>query len=78
MATAHPTYDWSQLKAKLKAKGKTVSGWCDEQHPPIEYSSLNNLRYGFWTPRHGYGPEARRIIDLALKDGLIEELKDAA
>lgn len=78
MATVHPTYDWSQLKSKLKARGMTITDWCSSQTPPVVYASLSNLRYGFWSAEHGYGPEATRIIELALKDGLIEELKNAA
>lgn len=65
-------YDWTQFKARLKAREMSMQDWCKEHGFNIKtVSALVCDRYLYFCD---YGPKSRAIIAQALKDGLIDEV----
>jgi hypothetical protein len=62
-------YDWSQFIPRLKERGTNMAAWC--RNHDFNRKTVSALHCGRYIYFCNYGPIARRIIDQAIKDGLI-------
>jgi hypothetical protein len=71
-ASQAKTYDWSQFDARMAARGESIYGWA-KRHG-FNRKTVYALRHNRIT--WGIGPKVQAIIDAALADGLVDEVKD--
>jgi len=64
-------YDWTAFRRKERG---FLTHWCAEHE--FKMSTVYQLMYDLY--QGGSGPKIRKIIEQALKDGLIEEYRKAA
>jgi hypothetical protein len=69
-------YDWSNFKMRLQARNLSVTAWCDLHG--FNLKTVSAIALGRYENFCNYGPKAKNIIETALEEGLIDEVRNAA
>ena len=68
-------YNWSEFISRMKAAGYgSLAAWC--RRHGVAYKTVWALIHGSYND--GIGPKIQAIIDQAMQEGLIAEIKKAA